>query len=184
MEDKNKISIRPDAHLSFDESGHFVLTNKTIFHDVIVISVPAFLKLESEMFRLFGSAAENILQITGEAAGAESGKRITHIKDLEDDIKSNFNSVSKWGFGRYKLIDLNLAECYLKFNLYENSLASHEEIINSEAQKIVPNHHFLIGFYKGYFAMVLNEQVICKETMCMNREEKYCQFEIRKFGQS
>jgi len=102
-------------------------------------------------------------------------------KDLENDIKSVFNSVSKWGFGKYKLIDLNLAECCLKFNLYGNSLVSHEEIKNSQGQKIIPNHHFLTGFYKGYFTTALNEQVICKETMCMNKEDEYCQFEIRKF---
>lgn len=182
MADKNTINIRPDAYISFDEdNGHFVLTNKLIFHDVIVISVPSFLKLQSELFKLFGSAAENILQITGEAAGAESGKRITGVKDLDNDIRSNFNSVSKWGFGRYKLIDLDLKESHVKFNLYGNSLASREEIINSEGKTHIPNHHFLVGFYKGYFGMVLDEQIICKETMCVNKGDKFCQFEIRKF---
>lgn len=74
-----------------------------------------------------------------------------------------------------------MKESHVKFNLYENSLASREEITNSEGKTHIPNHHFLVGFYKGYFGMILNEQIICKETICVNKGDKFCQFEITKF---
>ena len=100
------LTIRKDSNLRFDRKlGNYILTNKRVFHDVIIISVPSFLKLESELFKMFGSSAPTILQIVGEAAGGESAKRITNVDDIKEDIKTVFNGVSKWGFGRYELVD-------------------------------------------------------------------------------
>lgn len=187
MEDSKKdmLTIRKDAYLTFDkELGHYVLTNKRIFHDAIIVSIPSFLRLERELFRLFGSVAASLLQITGEAAGGESGKRLTNVEHMEDDIRSVFNSVSKWGFGKYELTDLDMKLGYLKFKLHNNPFAvpMNKESSGSTDQVKIDSHHFLIGFYGGYFHTLFKAQVSCKETRCMNRGDAFCEFEVRKMA--
>jgi len=187
MEDSKKdvLMIRKDSYMSFNKDlGHYVLTNKKVFHDAIILSVPSFLRLERELFRLFGSAAASILQITGEAAGGESGKRLAHVEHMEDDIRSVFNSVSKWGFGRYELIDLDLGTGYVKFKLHNNPLTIpvEKESLGSTDQVKIDNHYFLIGFYKGYFGTLFKGLLSCKETRCMNRGDMFCEFEVRKMA--
>ena len=62
-------------------------------NDVIIISVPAFLKLENELTTIFGAAGENILQIIGEAAGGESAKRISYVGNTEEDVRIIFGKI-------------------------------------------------------------------------------------------
>lgn len=182
---KETLTIRKDSYLTFERDlGHYVLTNKQVFHDAIIISIPSFLRLERELFRLFGSAASSILQITGEAAGGESAKRLAHVERVEDDIRSVFNSVSKWGFGKYELIDLDLRTGYVKFKLHNNPLTIpvDKESLGSADQAKIDSHHFLIGFYTGYFHALFNGLVSCKEAKCMNRGDAFCEFEVRKIA--
>lgn len=177
------LTIRKDSNLRFDRNlGNYTLTNKRVFHDAIIISVPSFLKLESELFKMFGSSAPTILQIVGEAAGGESAKRITNVDDIKEDIKTVFNGVSKWGFGRYELVDFKFEDGYIKFKLYNNPLIFHGMKPISHEQPEIKNHHFLIGFYNGYFGMLFNKMIVCNETACMNRGETFCEFEIKTLG--
>jgi predicted hydrocarbon binding protein len=180
---KDTIRVREHSYLSFDNDlGHYVLVNEQDFHDVIILSVPSFLRLERELFRLFGAAAPSLLQIAGEAAGGQSAKRLSRVENMEDDIRSAFNSVSRWGFGRYELIDLNLARGYIKFKLHNNPLAipCDEGSSGLIDQAAISSHNFLIGFYKGYFHTLFKELVFCKETRCMNRGDAFCEFEVWK----
>jgi predicted hydrocarbon binding protein len=181
MEEKKSLEIRKDSSISFDkEQGHYVLTNKHVFHDAIIISVPSFLKLEAELFRVFGTAAASVLEIAGEAAGSESAKRLMNVEHTEDDIKYVFNSVSKWGYGKYELVDLNLAMGHVKFKLHNNPLAVVTDKESSGEHVKIINHHFLIGFYTGYFSALFNHRVFCTETSCMNRGDAFCEFSIQK----
>jgi len=187
MEDAKEeaLKIRNDSYLKFyEDSGHYILTNKEVFHDAIIISVPSFLKLERELFRVFGTAAAQILQITGEAAGGESGKRLAHVEHLENDVRFVFNTVSKWGFGKYQLIDLDIDVGYVKFELHNNPLAIplHEESLGSAGHAKIESHYFLIGFYTGYFHVLFNGLTSCKETKCMNRGDAFCEFEVKKIA--
>lgn len=180
---RDRLVIRKDSYMTFDEkTGNYTLTNKSVFHDVIIISIPSFLKLERELFNIFGSGAADILKLSGEAAGGESAKRITHVENLEDDVRTIFNSVSKWGFGKYELVDLDLDAGHVKFKLHNNPLVIHNEKSGSGSmdQAVTNNHHFLIGFYGGYFHMIFDGQVVCKETKCMNTGDAFCEFEVKK----
>ena len=177
--DEDKLVIRKDSYISFDKNlGHYVLTNKRVFHDVILISVPSLLKLESELFNILGPVAKNILQIIGEGAGGESGKRMLHVENMEDDVKTVFNSVSKWGFGKYELVDLNLEGGNIKFKLLNNPLfiGGKKDDLGLTDQAKTRNHDFLIGFYTGYFHVLLNAIVSCKETKCINQGDTFCEF--------
>lgn len=176
------LAIRKDSYIRFDkDTGHYTLTNKSVFHDVIIISVPAFLKLENELNAIFGAAGENILQIIGEAAGGESAKRLAHVENTEEDVRTVFNSVSKWGFGKYELVELD-PDGYVKFKLHNNPLFISQDKPNLglTAQTKINNHNFLIGFYNGYFSMIFNGTTLCKETKCMNNGDEFCEFEIKK----
>lgn len=178
------LTIRNDSYIRFNkDTGHYILTNKSVFHDVIIISVPAFLKLENELTSIFGAAGENILQIIGEAAGGESAKRIAHVENIEADVRTIFNSVSKWGFGKYELVELE-PDGYMKFKLHNNPLFVSQDKSNLglTAQTKISNHYFLIGFYKGYFSMIFNGTTVCKETKCVNNGDKFCEFEIKKLS--
>lgn len=178
------LTIRNDSYIRFDkDTGHYTLTNKSVFHDVIIISVPSFLKLENELNTVFGAAGENLLQMIGEVAGGESAKRIAHVENLEEDVRTVFNSVSKWGFGKYELVELD-PDGYVKFKLHDNPLYVHKDKpnIGSTAQTKISNHYFLIGFYKGYFSMIFNGTALCKETKCMNNGDEFCEFEIKKLS--
>lgn len=181
---ENVLNIRQDSYISFDpNTGNYTITNKHVFHDIILISVPSFLKLESELFELFGTSTEKILQIVGESAGGESAKRITNTDNLEDEIRYIFNTVSKWGFGKYELVNLDLLKGHIKFKLHNNPLATREERNGSSlTNKAKTNHYFLIGFYRGYFASLFGKRTACNETDCINKGDAFCQFEIRKLG--
>jgi predicted hydrocarbon binding protein len=181
MEDnKDALTIRKDAYLTFDKDlGRYILTNKTVFHDAVIISIPSFLRLERELFKIFGSDAASLLQIAGEADGGESAKRLAHVEHAEDDLREVLNSVSKWGFGKYELSDLDFDRGYVKFKLHNNPLAI--PVADSANQKI-DSHYFLIGFYTGYFHNLFKELVFCSETKCMNRGEAFCEFEVRKMA--
>ena len=171
--------------MTFDEDlGHYVLTNEHVFHEVIMISVPAFVKLERALFRLFGSNAESLMQISGEAAGSDSARGLVRVGHVEEDLRSVFNSVSKWGFGKYELMDLDVVTGYLKFKLHNNPLAAlvDTESVDSTDTVKIDSHHFLIGFYKGYFGVLFNGRVICTETMCMNRGDPFCEFKVMQTG--
>ena len=178
------LKIRNDCYIRFDkDTGNYTLTNKSVFHDVIIMSVPAFLKLSDELFSIFGSAGENILQIIGEAAGGESAKRISHVENIERDIRIIFNSISKWGFGKYELVELD-PDGYMKFKLHNNPLFVSQDKSNLglTAQTKTSNHHFLIGFYKGYCSMIFNGATLCTEIKCINNGDKFCEFEIKKLA--
>ena len=177
------LTIRKDSNLRFDRKlGNYILTNKRVFHDAIIISVPSFLKLESELFKMFGSSAPTLLEIMGESAGGESAKRVTNVDDVSEDVKMVFNGVSKWGFGKYDLVDFKFGDGYIKFKLYNNPLIFHGTKPTSHEQPEIKNHHFLIGFYNGYFRVLFNKIVVCNETACMNRGETFCEFEIKTLG--
>ncbi len=182
---KDVISIRKGSYMTFDKDlGHYVLTNEQVFHEVIMISVPAFVKLERALFRLFGSNAESLMQISGEAAGSDSARGLIRLGHVEEDLRTVFNSVSKWGFGKYELMDLDVVTGYLKFKLHNNPLAARvdTESIDSTDTVKIDGHYFLIGFYKGYFGVLFNSRVLCTETMCMNRGDPFCEFTVMKTG--
>ena len=183
-ENDETLTIRNDSYIRFDkDTGNYTLTNKSVFHDVIIISVPAFLKLENELTTIFGAAGENILQIIGEAAGGESAKRISYVGNTEEDVRIIFNSVSKWGFGKYELVELD-PDGYVKFKLHNNPLFVSQDKSNLglTAQTKTCNHYFLIGFYKGYFSMIFNGTTLCTETKCINNGDEFCEFEIKKLA--
>lgn len=179
MGSEDRLQIREDAYVTFNKDlGNYIITNKRVFHEAIIFSTPSFLTLQKELYGMFGEAASKILELTGESAGSEAGKRIVHVTNLEEDIKKIYNGVSKWGFGRYELVELDLSKIHLQFNLHNNPLGIIEGEDLADRSKII-GHHFLVGFYKGYFHRVLGKEVTCKETLCINKGDRFCQFEIR-----
>lgn len=170
-EKKNVLTIRPDVEIYFDaKTGVYTLANRDHFYDVVLVPISNLSHITIEMVKLFGSAATIMLQKTGEIAGRQSAKAL-HGSDSETKVKRIFSSISKWGFGRYELISFDPNKC-IRFRLQNNMKMLTEE--KSELYK----HHYLIGFYSGYFSTAFGKQFSCEERVCMNFNDKYCEFEL------
>lgn len=169
---ENKLTIRPSADLSFNpRTGEFTLANRTELHNVLLFDLVAWSHMVQEMERKFGTGSVVILQSAGEAAGSSSAKALAGVHNQEGEIRTIFSSVSKWGFGRYELVRFEPMRS-IRFRLMNNIK------MVAEGKNEVNRHHFLIGFYRGYFTTLFKSKVRCEEISCMNLGDRSCEFEV------
>lgn len=172
-EGRNMVRIRPHVRLYFNPiNGEFNLSDRSVYHNVMLIPITAWSCMVTELKNVFGSGSAVILQQAGETMGRESAKSILGDTDEEETIRRGFSSTSNWGFGRYELLSFVNGE-HIRFRLFNNLAMAVDD-----AKDDVFKHHFLIGFYRGYFSTVFRKEVCCEEKSCMNLGDGHCEFDI------
>ena len=170
---ENKLIMRPQVELTCNvDTGEYYLLDKTVIHNVMVVPISAWLHMKMQLIKEFHTGSVLILQSIGKTIGSQSAKSLIDDPNADDTIRSIFSSVSKWGFGRYELLEFSPKRS-IRFRLLSN-IGRRVEQEESELYK----DHFLIGFYGGYFSSFFRRDVTCKEISCMNIGDDYCEFEI------
>jgi len=169
---RRKLSIRPNVELYFDEkSGTYNLVDGNALHDAVLIPCSTMSHIQMELLKTFGTAGAVILQKIGETAGAQSAKGVLNNADKEAELRKIFSSTSKWGFGKYELLAFD-PDKYIRIRLKNNLKMAVDE------NSVLYKHHYLIGFYRGYFTTVFGKNFSCEERLCVNLNYKYCEFEL------
>ena len=161
--------------LIFDRNaGRFVVSDKNGESSAFLIATESFTGLVEELNKIFGTAAPVILQKAGYGAGKRAAKHVTLSKDIATAITTIFNSVSRWGFGRYELLKFDPENKYVRFKLYNCVFAMPSDVHNHS-----DSMQYLIGFYSGYFSTLFGREVYCKQIKSLSLGDKYCEFEVK-----
>jgi hypothetical protein len=168
-----------ENHLMFDEEkGRFIITygNKNS-NDCFLMPIEAWYGLTEELFQMFGASYWLILQKAGEGAGRISARSFQDLdsEKIVEAIKIGFNGISRWGFGRYKLKELDIQNKHVVFELYDSIFDS---TTNNEYKRFVEEQHFLVGFYKGLFSALLGKMMRCTRSRITDNAKSYYRFEL------
>lgn len=169
-----------ENYLLFDEeTGRIAVTydNKTIDY-CFLMSIEAFYGLTEERFQMFGNDYCLIQQKGGEGAGCVSARSFQGIdpEQLAEAIKIGFNGVSRWGFGRYELKELDIQNWHVIFNLHDSVFEYHGN--NNQYTRFVEEPHYLIGFYKGFFSVLFGKKMRCTCSRVINSGKAHYKFEL------
>lgn len=144
--------------------------------ECFLMPIESYYGLAEELYKMFGDDYWLILQKAGEGAGRTAAKSFPK-KDpvkLTKAIKIGFNGSSQWGFGLYELKELDIQNGRVVFELH-NSIFEYDAESN---KKFVEEQHFLIGFYKGFYSVIFDEEVYCKYSRLINNDRPYYRFEV------
>lgn len=169
------LNFDSNRYLGFDkESGRLFISDDDGEYDVFIVSVITFFGIVEEFVSIFGSGATAILQKAGEGAGRRSAKHLLLSDDKVRTVKSLFNSISRWGFGRYELVELDEEKPYVLFKLHNCVFAKPTDAPHNEHSM-----QYIQGFYYGYFSEFFKKDIRCLELKCISLGDAYCEFEIR-----
>ena len=161
--------------LIFDRNaGRFVVSDKNGESSAFLIATESFTGLIEELRKIFGTAAPVILQKAGYGAGKMSAKHTILSNDIPNAVKTIFNSVSRWGFGRYELVEFDPENKYVRFKLHDCVFS-----ISRDVHGYSDSMNYLTGFYSGYFSALFKREVYCKQIKSLSLSDKYYEFEVK-----
>jgi hypothetical protein len=169
-------------YLVFDEeSGRITAVydnDNKIGDDCFLMPIEAYYGLTDELFRIFGTDSWLILQKAGEGAGRVSAKSFqnTDLNEIATAIRIGFNGFSRWGFGMYKLKELDIKNKHMVFELHRPIFEYHGD--NSQYKKFVEEQHFLLGFYTGFFSSLFGNKMRCLCSRINDDAKTYYKFEV------
>jgi len=170
-----------ENYLVFDEEkGRFTVTydNKNC-NDCFLMPIEAWCGLTEELFQMFGASYWLILQKAGEGAGRISARSFQNVDTgkIAEAIKIGFNGISRWGFGRYKLKELDIQNKHVVFELHDSIFECCAN--DNEYKRFVEEQHFLVGFYTGLFSALFEKKMRCTRARVGNNDAKpYYRFEL------
>jgi hypothetical protein len=166
-------------YLSFEEEKGRIAAvfGNTYSDDCFLMSIEAFYGMEEELFRIFGMDYALIEQKAGEGAGRVSARSFPkETEQIAEAIKNGFNGISRWGFGRYQLKELDIKNMYVVFELHDSIFEYYGE--NDKYRRFAEEPHFLIGFYKGFFSAVFGRNVYCNFSLINDNGKPHYKFEL------
>ena len=170
------LELENERVLIFDRSiGRFILSDKRGDVNAFLMTAESFTTITDEINKLFGTATPIILQKAGYGAGRSAAKHLVLSDDISTAVKTIFNSVSRWGFGSYELLEFDPENKFIRFRLHNCVFA-----VPRNSPNFLNSMQYLIGFYKGYFSIMFGIEVDCKETKCLSLGDEYCEFEVKK----
>jgi len=177
----NKVyQLHGKNYLLFDEeSGRITTTyDNKVYDDCFLLPVEAYYGLMEELFQMFGADYWLILQKAGEGAGRVSARSFqnTDADKIAEAIKNGFNGKSRWGFGLYKLKELDIQKKHVMFELHDSALEYNGN--NSRYKRFVEEQHFLVGFYIGLFSTLFNNRMRCTCSRVTDNTKIYYKFEV------
>lgn len=168
----DRINITVDKKL-----GRIISSYSDRSDECILLTISAFYELVIELYKMFGDDYWLIMQKAGEGAGRISAKSFPTIEHEKiEPIRSAFNDVSRWGFGRYELKEIDIKNGIVIFELHDSVFeygVNHKEYL-----KLANEQHFLIGFYKGLFSTLFGKKVNCTCSLHTDKEKRYYKFKV------
>jgi len=166
-------------YLSFEEEKGRIAAvfSNTSSDDCFLMPMEAFYGTEEELFRIFGMDYALITQKAGEGAGRVSVRSFPkEPEQIAEAIKNGFNGISRWGFGRYQLKELEIKNMHVVFELHDSVFEYYGD--NDRYRRFAEEPHFLIGFYKGFFSALFGRNVYCNFSRIDDNGKPYYKFEL------
>ncbi len=152
----SSLDVDLDRKLAYDkEKGQLITTDGSGSRLVLAMPMEAFFGLVDHLFELFMSGASVILEGAGEGAGKAAVQNIMSRKDIEYGLRKTLSRGSRWGHGRYELLELDFPRNYSRLRVYNCVFAR-------ESDPECRSMWYLRGYLRGCFSTFFrNPEIIC-----------------------
>jgi predicted hydrocarbon binding protein len=147
----------------------------------IIFPVSVFLKLYQLLLEINPQKTKTILKELGKYQFDQSFsryKKLLKIEKLQIEKSLDFfqKHASLMGFGKFSLIKFQKKPLHIVFVNINNPIASEYKILYGISK--IPIDYYFTGLLEAAYSRFLNKKIECKETLCIAKNDKVCQFEI------
>jgi len=147
----------------------------------IIFPISTFLKLRQILLEKNESSAVLILKELGRYQVVQALHRYKKNLNLdkiskEKTIEFMIQHSALMGFGKISFINFDIKPLNIIINDINNPLAIEYKVLYGISKK--PIDEYFAGLLEGLYSEILQKNIECKETLCIAKGDKVCQFEI------
>jgi predicted hydrocarbon binding protein len=170
------LKLLESGYIQFNEDQLLILS---AFQIILPVSV--FLKLQQFLMKISPSKSKKILKELGRYQFDQSFaryKKVLKIEQLSVEKIVEFFSrhASLMGFGKFKLIKFQKKPLQIILANSNNPISVEYKILYGKSKK--PIDDYFSGLLEGAYTKFLKKKIECKETLCIAKGDKVCQFVI------
>ncbi|MFQ5761742.1 MAG: hypothetical protein ACE5PO_01790 [Candidatus Bathyarchaeia archaeon] len=160
----SRIQLHSDSELTFDPDSGALLRNGT---PMMLIALDDAARMAERIVEMFGTGGLSILFFMGEALGRSEGTRLLQSWNKISAVqrvakfKQAFQRVSRWGFGRYEL--LNFSEKDGNLDIVFRLTVPYGAVDQKSSEFLST---FLKGYYQGLASITLDSVVAMEFRGC------------------
>lgn len=171
------LKLLETGNIKFDEDRLMILN---AFQIIFPVSI--FLKLRELLLKEVGiERGKKILRDLGEhqvQQGMKRYKKLLKIEKLSKEKMMEFltQHTSLLGWGKFNIIKFEESPTHITFINSNNPIAVEYKILYGISKQ--PIDDYFSGVLQRAYSVILNKKLECKETFCIAKGDKVCQFEI------